>query len=326
MPSSFAAGHLVEHLAEPVHRQNDAIKVGNSASQQSSTASTTSVTQTTKLLSQTSTTVVIKPDIIFVNNGAPVGNGIQAGSPGGDGTAEKPVDTVQAGATLAGANSTGSGKVWTAYVQGGGANYSGLVTTTGSTHYFGSSQPIPALGGKVFGGTSPNPVLDGAIVADAGANPAINLVSVQGFTILHGIAGDDGATAPITIFNVPNVTITNNIIQDSFTEGIHVEANSGAAVTALINNNTVTFPSDAGISLVTFNSGSSLTATVQGNTISNASSDGIAVLATGDAFGGSVVNMTITRQYDQFSRRQRDFLSGGQRWDIGYGHRERQCH
>src|SRR3569623_1707446 len=65
--------HLVEHIAEPVHRQNDAIKVGNREDDQTTVSSSTSVKHVTRVVSQSSTKLVLKDDIIFFNNGGAEG-------------------------------------------------------------------------------------------------------------------------------------------------------------------------------------------------------------------------------------------------------------
>jgi hypothetical protein len=292
--------HLVEHLAEPVHRQNDAIKVGNREDQESTT--TSSMQRVTRVVSQTATNLVLKDDIIFVNNGGAVGNGIQAGSATGNGTAEHPVNTVQAGANLAGANSSSHpGHVWTAYVQGGGPVYTEQVTTTGSSHYFGSSEIIQGMGGKSFGGGQ-SPFVDGSIVANGGTNPSVRTVSVQGFIVLHGSMGD--GTSPIDMTSVPNVTISHNNVLEAYGAGISVVALAPGTTNALINSNFVVGWQGVGISLAALGGGSSLNARILYNNVASPGSTGtgIGVLSKGSPGFGSQSKVTIVGNIVAFNQ------------------------
>lgn len=211
--------HLVERLAEPVRRQNVAVKIGNS--EEEKTTTTTNVRRVTRVVSQTQQRVVLADDIVFVNDGPAVGNGIQQGNAEGDGTAEHPVDTMQTGAMLAGNNSTTTGRLWTTYVQArpAGGAYNGTVEVVGDTRFLGSGIPIAGQGGRNFGGTGPDPRLVGGIVAND-AVPAssfthdISTLIVQGFQI----EGGSDPSFPVTLAQgtgvfatgVENVAITDN--------------------------------------------------------------------------------------------------------------------
>jgi hypothetical protein len=156
--------HLVERLAEPVHRQNNAIKIGNSKEEQTTVKS--SVKRVTRIVAQTNQRIVLADDIVFVNNGAPVGNGIQAGNDvTGNGTAERPKATIQAGANIAQGNSNATGRVWNVYTQGTAAGYTeDVISSVGSVNFIGSGRRIAGLGGKSFG-KGPMPRLTGGFEA-----------------------------------------------------------------------------------------------------------------------------------------------------------------
>ena len=77
----------------------------------------------------TSKRKVVETDVIFVNNGGAVGNGIQAGSAGGDGTAENPIDSINGGANLVQTQLGGKGTV---YVQESGNTYGETVIVDSS--------------------------------------------------------------------------------------------------------------------------------------------------------------------------------------------------
>ena len=85
--------HLAERAAVPVHRQNAAVKVANSISEPE-------VKQYAKVVSEEEKRVVVRDDVIFVNNGGAQGNGIAAHGAVEDGTAERPFDLIQEGVDL----------------------------------------------------------------------------------------------------------------------------------------------------------------------------------------------------------------------------------
>jgi hypothetical protein len=108
--------HLAERSAVPVHRQNAAIKVGNSISGPE-------VTQYTKVVSEVEKRVVVRDDVIFVNNGGAQGNGIAAHGSVEDGTAERPYDTIQEGVDLSATAGYQAKGVPTVYVSGTSHTY-----------------------------------------------------------------------------------------------------------------------------------------------------------------------------------------------------------
>ncbi|RBP46492.1 inverse autotransporter-like protein with beta domain [Roseimicrobium gellanilyticum] len=198
--------HLVERLAEPVRRQNAAIKVANTVDTETNTE--TKVKRVTKVVSQRPGQVVLEDDIIFVNNGGAVGNGIQAGTAqvdGATGTAERPFDTIVEGANLAGANSNATGKLWTVYTQGGtGIDYEDSVMVSGSTRFTSSYVPIVGLGGRNFGGDTDRPVLYGGFGAFE-----INTLIVQGYDFRGGIMGGFGPS--VIALNPGTLIVQDNL-------------------------------------------------------------------------------------------------------------------
>lgn len=280
--------HLVEHLAEPVHRQNDAIKVGNKKEEKSITS--TSVKRVTRVISQTQQHLVLADDVIFVNNGPTVSNGIQAGSDvTGTGTAEQPKATIQAGATVAQTNSTTTARVWNVYTQGSVAGYTENVSaTTGSVNFIGSGQAIAGQGGKSFG-SGPMPLVNGNISA-----VAIPFLGVNGYTIQAGgingivvtnVAGlvarnniIDGADNGILILtngsNTGSATLTGNTVNNSTTRGLLAQSNDDASLTLTASSNAFDTSGSVGIELQSFTT-SDLTATLTGNTIRNTTNNGL---------------------------------------------------
>ncbi|MCE9519219.1 MAG: inverse autotransporter beta domain-containing protein [Verrucomicrobia bacterium] len=302
--------HLVEDLAEPVHRQNDAVKIGNDEEHHS----TTSVKHVTRVVKKTDTQIVLKDDIIFVNNGPAVGNGIQAGNEQtGDGTAEKPKAIIQSGADIAQANSNSTGRVWNVYTQGSdianlnrnrvpkiaqqgpGIGYTeNIIADVGSVNFIGSGKLIPGVGGKSFG-TGPAPVVNGGFYADE-----IPFFGVTGYTINLGISSGHGSGDGIHVHVADGgiVNIVSNIINDVDFDAIYLDASTGSVPSSItIAQNTINTSGSYGIHLDTDNS-ALVKLIVSNNTLTNAGldgSDGIAIHAGSTApLTASFVNNTIT--------------------------------
>ncbi|MEC5125279.1 inverse autotransporter beta domain-containing protein [Verrucomicrobiales bacterium BCK34] len=203
-------------------------------------------------------TNVLLDNVIFVNNGGAVGNGIQAGAGGGNGTAEAPVDTIQGGTSALIANFGGVGNV---YVQGGGAAYNEVVEAgfgagagVTSVSYYSSFKPIEGGKGMNFGGdTARAQVVGGFELSN------LSYGQVSGFDITGGNSNDHGITA------------TNNDIID-------------------INCNIITGVTDSGI--LVFNDSGVRSASVTENTVNNAGNIGIAFATENDA------QLTITNLDD----------------------------
>lgn len=286
--------HLVEHLAEPVHRQNDAIKVGNEKEETS--ASSSSVKRVTRVVSQTQQHLVLADDVIFVNNGPAAGNGIQAGSDAtGTGTAEQPKATIQAGANLAQTNSTTTARVWNVYTQGNVAGYSENVSaTTGSVNFIGSGQPVAGQGGKSFG-SGPMPVVNGSF-----SGVAIPYLGINGYSIqaagANGIAAtnvaelvatnnvisgaDNGIFILSNVGNTSSATLTGNTVNNSISRGLLAQSNDTSILALTASNNTFDTSSSVGIELQSF-TGTTLTAALTGNTIRNITNNGLLAVSHG---------------------------------------------
>lgn len=259
--------HLLEHLAEPVHRQNDAIKVGNKKEENST--SSTSVSRVTRIVSQSKQHVVLADDVIFVNNGGPVGNGIQAGDDfTGDGTAEKPKATIQEGAGVAATNNIATGRVWNVYTQHSATNYTGIVGIAQSMNFISSATPLIGQGGKRFG-SGLMPVLDGSFFT-CGCSP-LSFVGITGYDIRSA------SFAAIDMVNVQTLKIASNKISNTSGFGINVEMINGNAGTAEITNNVIDQGGLGfdGISLVVDGFDSYLDATVIGNSVSGSFGAGV---------------------------------------------------
>lgn len=268
--------HLVERMAEPVHRQNAAIKLANSFDEDVRVVSEkTSVKRVTKVLQQTNQRLVLMDDVIFVNNGAPTGNGIQAGSLTGTGTAELPVNTIQAGANIAGTNSNSSGRVWNVYTQGGAAYAENVTANLGSVNFVGSGSLIQGQGGKSFG-TGPAPSLAGGLSASN-----INTLGIKAYNISGGFAGAEGILAN----NITNLRIDQVVIQNAGTHGISLSNLNGTA--ALVD---VSVNGSAG-------NGVQVTG---GNVIATLLAQNLDISGSGDA-GLNFINATGTYQFDATS-------------------------
>lgn len=174
--------HLAERLAEPVHRQNAAIKVASVVEEAAARASTQMKT-VTKVVAQSARRLVLKEDIIFANNGPATGNGIQEGDSHGDGTAERPLDTIQAAANIAQDNSNATLRTWNVYTQASPSGYhEDVKVKTGSVIFIGSAEVIEGVGGTVFG-TGQKPDLYGGFNASD-----IEIFGVFGYSIHGGLA------------------------------------------------------------------------------------------------------------------------------------------
>ncbi|MEZ0274800.1 MAG: right-handed parallel beta-helix repeat-containing protein, partial [Roseimicrobium sp.] len=262
--------HLMERMAEPVSRQNTAVKIANSVKESEKVVAqktSTSVKRVTKVVSQSQQHLVLADDIIFVNNGDAVGNGIQTGNAGGDGTAESPVDTIQAGALWAGVQSTATGRTWNVYTQGGAANYAQNVFTTADTRFISSAELIPGINGTSFG-TGDRPVLLGGFTA---SNK--EYLGVRGYNILNGYQGDDG----IFTQNVRRLEVVNNIIQAAGGNGVEAYTFNDVQSNVLVADNHIIDATLDGAYLRA-EGNSSMTAEVHDNEISNADGNGIHVL------------------------------------------------
>jgi hypothetical protein len=221
--------HLVERLAEPVRRQNEAIKIGNSKEEE--TTSHTSVKRVTRVVSQTNQRLVLADDVVFVNNATPTGNGIQAGNDGtGTGTAEQPMATIQAGADIAQTNSNTSGRVWKVYTQGTAAGYAeDVISSVGSVNFIGSGRRIAGFGGKSFG-VGPMPFLTGGFEATD-----IGFFGATAYRISVGLTA--GASDAFRLRNVNQFVIDGNSMGVG-NDGINLRVNGNNTMSGVVRNNT----------------------------------------------------------------------------------------
>jgi hypothetical protein len=137
--------HLAERAAVPVHRQNAAVKVANSVSEPE-------VTQYAKVVSEEEKRVVVRDDVIFVNNGGAQGNGIAAHGVVEDGTAERPFDGIQEGIDLSATGWYQARGLPTVYVTSLPPSDNGLsVTVTHSLRLVSAGYGIAAFAQQRFG-------------------------------------------------------------------------------------------------------------------------------------------------------------------------------
>ncbi|RBP48246.1 inverse autotransporter-like protein with beta domain [Roseimicrobium gellanilyticum] len=291
--------HLVERLAEPVHRQNAAVKIANSVEEEE-TETTTSVKRVTKVVSNRQGQIVIADDIVFVNNGDAVGNGIQAGTSaqlGANGTAERPYDTVTEGATTAGTNANTSGRTWSVYTQATGTTYNDIAEAIGSTKFISSFTAIVAPNGKTFGGNTARPVVDGGLYAID-----IPFMQVTGYDIQGGTEGGG-----IYAENVRELLVNDNIVNVE-SNGVTVRNTGGITTLATISQNDIT----SGVIGVRGESDGDNTTlldiTVSGNIFQDATDAGVQLSSLDD----SVLDATVTgNQFFGTIARPVDAISNG---------------
>lgn len=246
--------HLVERMAEPVRRQNAAIRLSHSA--ETKTKSQTSVKRVTRVVSQSTNRIVLEDDIVFVNNGAPVGNGIQAGNDAtGNGTAEAPMATVQAGADIAQASSNGSGRVWNVYTQGTAAGYAeDPLVDAGSVHFIGSGRSIRGVGGKAFG-SGPAPRVQGAFWAEN-----VPFFGMTGYQVEQSVGSG------LRAINVSRVVVEGNQFSNATSSSVWIHGQGLNQIQALVTANTFDGSADHAVRVDTVDS-SHITAIVSQNVI-----------------------------------------------------------
>ena len=271
--------HLVERLAEPVRRQNDAIKVGNDLRKKETKA--TSVARVTKVVNQSPGRVVLMDDVIFVNGGSDAGNGIKDGDVAGDGTAEHPVLEVSDGAAIAENNNKVTGRVWNVYTQGGsGIAYTQEVMVNASANFVSSATIIRGPDGQTFG-TGDRPLLTERFsVRDVAS------FGIKGYEIDASTEG-----SALDLDNVRSAVVSDNLVSNGGGRGVDIAVTNGGASSVTFSNNSIrNTPGDI-LSLFS-DDDSSLVIRFNGNTLQNSSSgDGI------DAFRSatnSVLNFSGT--------------------------------
>lgn len=220
--------HLAERSAVPVHRQNAAIKVGNSISEPE-------VTQYTKVVSEVEKRVVVRDDVIFVNNGGAQGNGIAAHGAVEDGTAERPYDTIQEGVGLSATARYQAKGVPTVFVALPNVllEYQDPeVIISHSVSLISAAAGVSAYAGHTFGPSSINGgsilpfveqfrTLGATFGSNATTAAVISLVSIRGFS-----------TNLVSLQNVQIAVISNNYV-----ERVVLENGLSGRYFALITNN-----------------------------------------------------------------------------------------
>jgi hypothetical protein len=221
--------HLAERMAEPVRRQNAAVKTASTVKEDKPKVSS-SARRVTRVVSQSSERVVLAEDIIFVNDGPDAGNGIAQSGTVETGTAEQPFNTIQEGATLASTRSNDSGNVWSVYTQGGGPDYvEGVsITETVGVNFVTSAIPIQGMNGQTFGTGHMPRVVGGFEAIFAG------FLGVSGYEITGGFKGD-----AIYAEAVDEVSITSNVINATDPHGIHLYGAEDDFMIATIAGNTI---------------------------------------------------------------------------------------
>ncbi|CAN5715117.1 hypothetical protein BH11VER1_BH11VER1_26670 [soil metagenome] len=305
--------HLIERVAEPVRRQNTAVRLAGSVDEDEGRKKTTStVKRVTRVVAQSGGQLVLADDVVFVNNGAAVGNGIQAGSAAGNGTAESPVDTIQTGANLAQTQSNATARTWNVYTQGTAGGYTGNVTANvGSVNFIGSGRAFAGVGGKSFG-TGPMPWVNGSFKAigipyfgittyhvDGSAGDAIGMDDVASSLVDGNLVTNAGDIA-ISVHTSGNtaavVDIRNNITSNAFSYGILLSPADSSSITGLLTGN-ATGGGASGIGGFSYDSGS-LNITAIGNTIDSPTQNGFDLSAASTAplialIQGNVINQPV---------------------------------
>jgi len=299
--------HLAERLAEPVARQNAAIKTSRSVEvdQEVSQTSSTTTAVARRVVSEGPGRIVIKEDVVFVNNGGDVGNGIQQGSyVTGDGTAEKPYETIQSGADHAGINNIATQRLWNVYTQGaglhGGGAYAESVTLSSSVALTSSFIPIISPIGGIFG-TGDMPEVVGGFAGDAtsflaGATVP-TAVKIEGYEITGGydsaasvssnVAGYINADQDgIHLSNISQVKIADNVITGMTGDGMFSEGTLPGSYAISVTQNLVTGSGASGV-LLEF-SGGDVAGTIAGNTVNNSQSSGIDIDVRNGSFSGNI--------------------------------------
>jgi len=270
--------HLAERTVVPVHRQNAAVKIANSISEPE-------VKTYAKVVSEEERRVVVRDDVIFVNNGGVQGNGIAAHGAVEDGTAERPFDTIQEGVHLSATSGYQARNVPTVYVAGGGAIYPGFFVDHGQPELIMNSgirlvsggYGVPAFAGQAFGLGAAAQV-DGADALNIGGTSGANIskyISLDGFQLFGRV-----------FINAEHVAVRNNSVGGGLVIG---------AFDAEITGNTVFGDFqvvDSLFATIKFRLDGPTTAIITGNTIYTAGSSGGAFYTGFDQviFSGNVVH------------------------------------
>jgi len=247
-------------------------------------------------------------DVIFVNEGDAVGNGIGEAEGDGAGTAGNPFESLQDGADLAAARQRATGRTWTVYTQGiEGREYNEDVKITESTRFISSATPIEGRGGFVFG-NGVRPVVDGGFQA-----ARVDFVEITGYEIKDGgrteLPGATDRTAldndfargvgdGIYLEDVGEVVITENIVRDAENFGIAIVGGAGGTTHMTIEENIVENNEEHGLALFGERGWRGI-GSIVGNRLAGNEGDGMHLEAPGGTFEGSIEDNRFLQNEDE---------------------------
>jgi len=294
--------HLLERMAEPVARQNAAVKVARDVDTDREVSQTTSTAVRRRVVARDQRRIVIYDDIVFVNNGGEVGQGLQAGSAAGDGTAENPVNTIQAGADVAATKNSDTQRVWHVYTQGGFGTYNESVTITGSTDFIASNQIFTStITGENFG-TGDRAVVQGGFVGDVtnfvAGHTTPSFVGMSGYDISGGFGGGNG----LQLLGVEQISIIDNSFAGTAADAISI--NNVANLEVEIRDNQINGTNNGrGIAIGDVNYGGivtvgNLTGNIVNNDVNGTNDHGIHIVLDNDFNGNIADNDTSGNNID----------------------------
>ena len=282
--ASVAARKARDRMMESVERNGRAVV-------------STHKTRVTEELLTARRSLTLYDDVVFVDN--------RYGKPGGAGTFEKPVSSIQGGVDL----SAGFyGDHGTVFVQGGPLAYGESVAIRHGVQLYGSGRGLPVesplTGPSVFQGrNSTTPVVTGGFLA----HDVAGTVGITGFEFIGSLksayvsaTGRTATASNIFLENVGQAVVAQNTIHNAVgsTAGVYIEANGAAISTVLIASNLIRdnpgngIDAFQGIVLVGGNSGR-LNAMVAANSVLRNGGDGV-VLATLDT---STINASLSGNF-----------------------------
>ncbi len=233
--------------------------------------------------------VEIADDLVFVNEGKALSNGIESGSSDGDGTAEHPYATVQGGASQAARKNRDTGRIWNVYTQGGDFDYREDVLVTDSVRFTSSAVPIVGMGGQTFG-TGDIPLIDGGFLSRQA-----DTVGIEGYRVINGarsslsggLGNDRGRGNGIYFEGVTDFTLTNTTIEETLDSGVVFVGKSGRNSTLEIEDTKVRNNGGDGIAIVG-RAGWVGNGEITGNEIAGNRGDGLTVELANARFGGEI--------------------------------------
>lgn len=255
--SASVRERLRARLGEPVVREHR-VQLADSGYLENRRLRERRVRESVRTARSVTGTALLLDDVIFVNNGGPVGNGIMAGS--SNGTAERPFSTIQEGADAAGLNSTNTGRLWNVYTQHTPTGYVEDVTLSGSANFISSFTPVPGFGGMSFGGNTPRPVLDGGFI---GVN--IPVLGITAYEIQNGDADGFGVRLQASGSNQVEYAIRDNVFGEEVAAPISMISLDTARVFADIDGNRFSADSSGSGIAINANESSSFAATIGDN-------------------------------------------------------------